>query len=72
MKRTLGVKLILSLFQACRMGFKDKDLKKIKSNVGVSYALYDEGVAKEMKNGNLEYAPEILRLINRQSNKDYI
>ena len=56
-----------------RMGFKDKDLKKIKSNVGVSYALYDEGAwQNEMKNGNLEYAPEILRLINRQSNKDYI
>ena len=56
-----------------RMGFKDKDLKKIKSNVGVSYALYDEGAwQNEMKNGNLEYAPEILRLINRHSNKDYM
>ena len=25
-----------------RMGFKEKDLKKVESNVGVSYALYDE------------------------------
>ena len=52
-----------------RMGFKEKDLKKIKSNVGVSYALYDEGAwQNELKNGNLENAPEILRLINLQNN----
>ena len=52
-----------------RMGFKEKDLKKIRSNVGVSYALYDEGAwQNELKNGNLENAPEILRLINLQNN----
>ena len=51
-----------------RMGFKEKDLKKIKSNVGVSYALYDEGAwQNELKHGDLEQAPEILRLIRIQS-----
>ena len=60
-----------------RMGFKEKDLKKVRSNIGVSYALYDEGAwQNEQKNGNLENAPEILRLVNIQTdgnfNKDKI
>ena len=50
-----------------RMGFNKKDLKNIQSNVGVSYALYDEGAwQNELKNGDLKNAPEILRLINIQ------
>ena len=54
-----------------RMGFKEKDLKKIRSNVGVSYALYDEGAwQNELKHGNLENAPEILRLIKVQTGEN--
>ena len=52
-----------------RMGFKKKDIKKIRSNVGVSYALYDEGAwQNELGHGDLTQAPEILRLINHQEN----
>ena len=55
-----------------RMGFKEKDLKNVKSNVGVSYALYDEGAwQNELKHGSLENAPEILRLIYLQSKKEH-
>ena len=54
-----------------RMGFKEKDLKKVESNVGVSYALYDEGAwQNELKHGSLENAPEILRLINLLSEEE--
>ena len=54
-----------------RMGFKEKDLKNVESNVGVSYALYDEGAwQNELKHGSLENAPEILRLINLHSEKE--
>ena len=56
-----------------RMGFKEKDLKKIRSNIGVSYALYDEGAwQNELKHGKLENAPEILRLINVQMGGNFI
>ena len=52
-----------------RMGFKNKDLKKIKSNVGISYALYDEGAwQNELGNGDMRTSPEALRLINHQVN----
>ena len=55
-----------------RMGFKEKDLKKVRSNIGVSYALYDEGAwQNEQKNGNLEDAPEILRLVNIQTDGNF-
>jgi len=53
------------------MGFKNKDLKKIKSNVGMSYAFYDEGAwQNELKNGDMSIAPEALRLINNQIKSD--
>ncbi len=53
-----------------RMGFKEKDLKKIRSNVGVSYALYDEGAwQNELEHGKMENAPEILRLIKVQADE---
>ena len=52
-----------------RMGFKNKDLKKIKSNVGISYALYDEGAwQNELGHGDMRISPEALRLINHQIN----
>ena len=43
----------------------NKVLRDVKSNVGVSYALYDEGAYRnELKNGDMKRAPEALRLIN--------
>ena len=54
-----------------RMGFKEKDIKKIASNVGVSYALYDEGAwQNELASGDMSVAPEMLRLINHQISPD--
>ena len=50
-----------------RMGFNQKDINKVKSNVGISYALRDEGAwQNELKNGNMKKAPEALRLLNHQ------
>jgi hypothetical protein len=40
-------------------------LKDVRSNVGVSYAFYDEGAYRnELKNGDMRYAPESIRTIN--------
>ncbi len=50
-----------------RMGFKEKDIKHIESNVGLSYALYDEGSwQNELKNGDMTRAPEALNLVRHQ------
>ena len=50
-----------------RMGLEPKNIKSIKSNVGLSYALYDEGAwQNELKNGDMSQSPEVLRLINHQ------
>ena len=47
---------------------QDKVLKDIRSNVGVSYALYDEGAFRNELSGwdasNMKIAPEALRVIN--------
>jgi alpha/beta hydrolase fold len=43
----------------------NKTLKNVRSNVGISYALYDEGAFRnELKNGDMRQAPEALRLVN--------
>jgi len=43
----------------------DDVLKDVRSNVGISYALYDEGAYRnELGNGDMRHAPEALRLIN--------
>ena len=43
----------------------DDVLEEVRSNVGVSYAFYDEGAYRnELKNGDMRYAPEALRAIN--------
>ena len=43
----------------------DEVLKDVRSNVGASYAYYDEGAYRnELKNGDMRVAPEALRLIN--------
>ena len=46
-------------------GFSKKDLKKVSSNIGISYAYYDEGAYRnKLKNGDMNKAPEALRIIN--------
>lgn len=43
----------------------DNVLKDVRSNVGVSYAFYDEGAYRnELKNGDMRYAPEAVRTVN--------
>ncbi len=40
-------------------------LKYVRSNVGMSYAYYDEGAYRNaLKNGDMRHAPEALRLLN--------
>jgi hypothetical protein len=44
---------------------RDDVLGDVRSNVGASYALYDEGAYRnELGNGDMRFAPEALRLIN--------
>jgi len=43
----------------------DEVLASVRSNVGMSYALYDEGAYRnELRNGDMRRAPEALRLVN--------
>ena len=43
----------------------DKVLRSVRSNVGISYAFYDEGgYRNELQNGDMRRAPEALRLVN--------
>lgn len=45
--------------------FTDKNLREVRSNVGLSYALYDEGAYRnELGHGDLRRAPEALRMVN--------
>jgi acetyl esterase/lipase len=47
------------------LSFTDKVLKDVRSNVGTSYAYYDEGAYRnELKSGDMRRAPEALRLVN--------
>jgi hypothetical protein len=47
------------------LSFTDNVLKDVRSNVGASYAWYDEGAYRnELKNGDMRRAPEALRLVN--------
>ncbi len=42
----------------------DKILRSVRSNVGIGYALYDEGAYRnELKSGDMRRAPEALRLV---------
>jgi hypothetical protein len=44
---------------------RDNVLDAVRSNVGVSYAFYDEGAYRnELKNGDMRYAPEAIRAVN--------
>ena len=50
-------------------GFAKKDLQPVSSNIGISYALYDEGAYRnKLKHGDLRLAPEALRIINSSIN----
>ena len=72
-KKTSSESKLHSVFVSgmIRMGFKSKDIKKIKSNVGLSYALYDEGSwQNKLGHGDMRFAPESLGLINHQINND--
>ncbi|MDH3352448.1 MAG: alpha/beta hydrolase, partial [Gammaproteobacteria bacterium] len=43
----------------------DEVLRDVRSNVGMSYAYYDEGAYRnELKNADMRHAPEALRLVN--------
>ena len=45
--------------------FTDEVLRDVRSNIGVSYAFYDEGAYRnELKNGDMRVAPEALRVVN--------
>jgi acetyl esterase/lipase len=44
---------------------RDEVLRDVRSNIGVSYALYDEGAYRnELKNADMRLAPEALRVVN--------
>ena len=44
---------------------RDDVLRDVRSNVGVSYAFYDEGAYRnELKNGDMRHAPEAIRAVN--------
>lgn len=47
------------------LSLTDRVLRNVRSNVGISYALFDEGAFRnELKNGDMRRAPEALRLVN--------
>ncbi|TAM54952.1 MAG: alpha/beta hydrolase [Acidobacteria bacterium] len=47
------------------LSFTDKVLRDVRSNVGMSYARYDEGAYRnELKNGDMRHAPEAIRLVD--------
>ncbi len=53
--------------------FTDKNLRDVRSNVGVGYALYDEGAYRnELGHGDLRRAPEALRVVNTASGADFV
>jgi hypothetical protein len=44
---------------------RENVLRDVRSNIGVSYAFYDEGAYRnELKNGDMRTAPEALRVVN--------
>ena len=44
---------------------RDDVLEDVRSNIGVSYAFYDEGAYRnELENGDMRVAPEALRVVN--------
>jgi hypothetical protein len=44
---------------------RENVLDDVRSNVGISYALFDEGAYRnELANGDMRFAPEALRLVN--------
>ena len=53
------------------LSFTDKVLSNVRSNVGMSYAYYDEGAYRNaLGNGDMRHAPEALRLVNSGRSPD--
>jgi hypothetical protein len=47
------------------LSLTERVMKPVQSNVGISYALYDEGAYRNvLKNGDMRRAPEALRVVN--------
>ena len=65
-RREGGDSLLHSAFvSGYLLSFTDKVLKDVRSNVGTSYALYDEGAYRnERGDGDMRSAPEALRFVN--------
>lgn len=50
---------------------REEVLQDVRSNIGVSYAFYDEGAYRnELKNGDMRIAPEALRVVNLGRDQD--
>ena len=50
-------------------GFSNKDLGPVSSNLGISYAYYDEGAYRnKLTHGDMRKAPEALRIVNSSFN----
>ena len=71
-RREGGASLLHSVFvSGYLLCFTDKNLKDVRSNVGVSYALHDEGAFRnENGDGDMRRAPEALRCVNSAKGAD--
>ena len=65
-QRTGGPSKLHSVFvSGYVLTLRDDVLEDVRSNIGVSYAFYDEGAYRnELKNGDMRVAPEALRVVN--------
>jgi hypothetical protein len=65
-QRTGGPSKLHSVFvSGYVLTLRDEVLQDVRSNIGVSYAFYDEGAYRnELKNADMRLAPEALRVVN--------
>lgn len=55
------------------LSFTEENVRAARSNVGSSYAFFDEGAYRnELKNGDMRRAPEALRLINTAAGAGFV
>lgn len=71
-RRDGGDSLLHSAFvSGYLLTFTDKNLKDVRSNVGLSYALHDEGAYRnERGDGDMRFAPEAIRFVNTAKGGD--
>ena len=71
-RREGGDSLLHSAFvSGYLLTFTDKNLKDVRSNVGLSYALHDEGAYRnERGDGDMRFAPEAIRFVNTAKGGD--